>query len=281
MRGTAAGGLILVVAASLAGCQELADVWNGASAQGEEDRLARERFIKEREAQRTHDLERVAQKAARQQGTPEASVELVPGSPAQKLRDLLDRRLACASDECRKAILDQIRGDAAILLPGIRELVSRQPEPVVVEAIRLAGLFRHVGSIEALGRAAMVGGVRVRSEAVWALGEIRDPRGLVPLDHLSRVDASIDLVVALCRAVGTIGVPAGAPILERLVDAGDARGRVECIRAAGDIGTSDVLPALRRAAANGDAETLEETRRALAAIPGAEAKKLRRRLRAR
>jgi hypothetical protein len=264
---------------SPSGCQELADVWNGATEQTNEGRENRERATQAEEAKRVYELERVVRNAPPKRALESEAFGTFDGtSPAGRLLALLQRRLACANDECRKETLETIRRDSALLLPGISDLVTRQPEAVIIEAVRLAGLFRHVGSIDAMGRAALVGSGQVRAEAVWALGQIGDPKGLELLDRLSRLDNPLEVVSGLCRAVGAIGRPAGAPILDRLFSAADPRGRGECVRAAGSIGSIEVMPLLRRAAEDADPSVVDDTRAALARIPGQEAKRLLRKL---
>lgn len=257
------------------GCQELADVWNGATEQTNESRENREHASQAAEAKRVHELERVARNAPPRRALESEAFGTFDGtSPAGRLLALIQRRLACANDECRKETLQTIRRDSALILPGISDLVTRQPEAVTIEAVRLAGLFRHVASVDALGRAALVGSGQVRAEAVWALGEIGDPKALEPLDRISRLDNPLEVVRGLCRSVGTIGRPDGAPILDRLFSAADPRGRSECVRAAGSIGSIEVMPLLRRAAEDTDPAVIDATRRALEKIPGKEAKRL-------
>lgn len=261
------------------GCQALADIWNGATEQTNESRENRERAVEAEEAARVHELERVARNAPPKRTLESEAFESFDGaSPAGRLLALLQRRLACADDACRKETLATIQRDSALLLPGISDLVTRQPEAVTIEAVRLAGLFRHVASIDALGRAALVGSGQIRAEAVWALGQIGDPKALEPLDRISRLDNSLEIVSGLCRAVGAIGRPAGAPILDRLFSTADPRGRSECVRAAGSIGSIEVMPLLRRAAEDTDPSVIDDTRRALEGIPGKEANRLLRKL---
>ncbi|MEZ4268175.1 MAG: HEAT repeat domain-containing protein [Myxococcota bacterium] len=269
----------LALLAGPLGCQELADIWNGAAEQTNEGRENRERAVQAEEAKRAYELERVVRKAPAKRALESESFGTFDStSPAGRLKALLERRLECANDECRREVLETVRRDSALVLPGISELVTRQPEAITIEAVRLAGLFRHVASIEALGRAALVGSGRVRAEAVWALGETGDPRALEPLDRISRLDNPLDINSAICRAVGAIGRPEGAPILDRLYSAADPRTRGECVRAAGSIGSIEVMPLLRRAVDDADTSVRDDTRRALEKIPGKEPKRLIRKL---
>jgi hypothetical protein len=291
--GVAARAAVALLVVGLAGCQELSDVW--ATTSGEEQPSAEEGVRKVRDPSANHAPEPRAEPVAPRPAPtpPTRSAAAAPAgqregyatfdstSPAGRLRALFDRRIACADDACRKKILDQIQRDSALLLPGIAELVSRQPEAIIVEAVRLAGLFRHVGSAEALGRAALVGSGPVRAEAVWALGQIGDPRGLESLDRISRLDNPLDVISGICRAVGAIGRPEGAPILDRLYSAADPLGRGECVQAAGKIGSIEVMPMLRRAAVDPEDGVRQDARRALEGIPGKEAKQLLRKIRAR
>lgn len=260
----------LLCVTAVPGCKDVIDAIEAGEneAKSNEENLRR---FKERQAER---LRKRNAPFAEVAATPEEpAMELVAGSPAARLRAEIERRLACKDDRCKARVLEGIRSQAATLMPGLPKLLQGQGRAVRVEAIRLAGLFRHRPSVEGIGRAATMGDRTTRTEAVWALGAIGDSRGVQHLRRMLEFDNPPWLTVEMCKALGQIRAAGSLPVIAQIFDEGEVNTRTECVQAAGRLGTPDAAPFLLRAKGDRSPRVAEEAARAFDALPESPSKR--------
>ncbi len=179
-------------------------------------------------------------------------------SPEARLLTAIEHRLACRDDACASEALGRIRAAADRLLPALPALLEEQPDAVLIEAIRLAGLFARKDTVAALGQLAIGGSRPVRAEAVWALGEVRDPAGARPLVRVALSRPEPGLRPPLCRALRRIGAAEGVQGLAELIGDADPLLRRDCVDALGDIAAREAVDQLSvLAMEHGDAATRE------------------------
>lgn len=263
----------LLVAPALtatSGCDQIMGVINSGQDEAKSNE-ANLRAFKERQAERLRQRRDPLAKLAKKPEEP--AMKLTPGSPAFRLREQIEIRLECKEDPCRAKVLDAIRQQAAVFLPGLPVLLSGQTRQVTIEAIRLAGLFRHRPSVPGVGRAVTSGDRTMRMEAMWALGAIGDDRGVDDLRRLMEFDNPPWLEAEVCKALGQIGTAKAMLAIAKVYSVGEVNTRTECVQAAARIKSDDVAAFLVKAKGDPAPRVAAEARKALDALPDNESKR--------
>jgi len=212
------------------GCREVGDALNAGENERAENEANRRRFHQQRTEARQRKMEPVLRKAKAPPKEP--VIQFDPESPEGMLLAEIEARLACRDDTCRSEALQRLRRHAKTLLPALPGLMIRQEDKVVVEALRLAGLFKVQSSLDAVARVLMLGDKRVREEAVWSIGAIGDPRGVAPLKRFAVLDNPPRIMAAICRSLGQIGSVTALDPITSVFLKGAVETRVECLDAA-------------------------------------------------
>ena len=239
--------IVCVLGATLVvpGCREVSDTLNAGENERASNEANRRRFHQERKEARQRKMEPVLRKAKK--APKEPIVKLDPESPEGILFAELSARLECRDDTCRSAGLQRIRRHAAQLLPALPKLLNGQSETITIEALRLAGLFKAKGAVDAVARTLLLGSKRAQEEAVWSLGAIGDRRGVEPLRRFSALDHPPRVMAAICRSLGQIGGLGALKPIEAVFMQGTAETRVECLEAAARLTTPKARALFERA----------------------------------
>lgn len=232
-------GVVLLGLAVLlcGGCTEVVDAFNAGEKERESNEANRRRFHQARAEAVERKFAPILQKAKKPSKEP--VVQLDPESPEGMLLAELTARLACRDDVCRSEGLQRLRRHSATLLPSLPKLMTGQSDPIVVESLRLAGLFKVRGAVDAVARVLLLGGKRLQEEAIWSLGAIGDARGVDSLRRFGSLDHPPRMMAASCRALGQIGTAAALQPIQAIFMQGTPETRVECLEAAARVGTSE------------------------------------------
>lgn len=205
--------------------------------------------------------------------------QLESGSPEARLKAEIVKRLECEDPACGKAILKRIRSNQDYYLPGLSKLMVGQPRQVTLEAVRIAGLLRYKGAIEALGRVASRAEPSLRGEAIWALGSMKDKASVTELTELVGLGLSDDAHRDICKAFKKLAFSAIIEPALKLLAEGSTRTKTACVRALGATKDPRVLPHFERIGLQGQPEVKQAVKEALTDFPGKEAQKILRLLR--
>lgn len=225
---------LLCVGSSSTGCRELSDTLNAGEIERNETEANRKRFHQKRTEAKQRKMEPVLRKVKKPSKEP--TVKLDPESPEGMLLAELEARIACRTDSCRSDGLQRIRRHASTLLPALPKLMSRQDDKIIVEALRLAGLFKVKTAQEAVARTLLLGDKKVQEEAVWSLGAIGSAGGIEPLRRFSTLDNPPRVMATICRSLGQIGTALAIEPIEAIFMQGTVETRVECLDAAARVG---------------------------------------------
>ena len=231
-------GSLVVLVGALAGLSACTEFFDAISSADEEQRASeanRERHHRQQKEARQRKLAPLLRRAKVQ---PEPVKKLDPSTPEGMLLAELEERLKCTTDPCRSNVLQGIRRNSKTLLPGLTKLFSGQRDEITIEAIRLAGLFKHRPAHDGVARTVLLADKSIREEAIWALGAISDPRGVETLRRIARLDNPPSVMAAICRALAQIASPAGMSTVNNVFLQGTPETRSECLEAAARIGTT-------------------------------------------
>ena len=236
---------LLVMSVATMGCSEVMDALNAGENEREANEANRARFHQQRAEAQQRKFAPVLKKVKKPPTEP--IVKLNPESPEGIVFAELEARLACRDDACRSEGLQRIRRHSEIMLPALSKLMSGQKNAIVVEALRLAGLFKVKATLDAVSRTLLLGDKQLQSEAIWTLGAIGDARGVEPLRRLGTLDNPPRVMAAICRSLGQIGGLAALKPIEVVFMQGTPQTRVECLDAAARIGKPDCRRLFERA----------------------------------
>ena len=241
--------IVAALAPPLSGCQNLLDAFNS----GENERIENERnradFHREKAEKLRRKLEPIASRASKPVEK-ERVVKLDPLSPEGALFEVLEARLSCQAEACRSERLRELRARRAELVPALPKLFQGQRMAIRLEAVRLAGLFRHKPSASPIGRLIAVEQGKIREEGIWALGSIGQAQSLSVLERLAQLDNPPRIMDALCKAVGQLGHIGGFETIETLYLAGSRDTKIACLQAAATLPSPKRQAFIERATAD-------------------------------
>ena len=201
-----------------------------------------------------------------------------PNSPAGRLLGEIRGRIECQDSKCKEHRLKRITESGNQMLPGLPALLRDQPNEVILDALRIIGLVKYQPALEAVGELVITSDEEIRSEALWTIGELRDPRAVDFLARMVIMGFPKGLAKSACTALGKIGAAAGIETVGGLWELSDSRARISCANALGRIGTAEAVPLLVRAAKDRDQNINRAAIRALKSIEHSSAKKALRKL---
>ena len=243
----------------------MSDTFNAGEIERESNEANRKRFHQQRLEAKQRKMEPVLRKVKKPSKEP--SLTFDPESPEGILLAEVKARLACRDDRCRSESLQRIRRHAETLLPVLPKLMSGQDNKVITEVLRLAGLFKARGAVDAVSRALLLSDKAVCHEAVWTIGAIGSARGIPALKRYASLEHPPKVMASICRSFGQIAAQSGLAPIEAVFLQGTTETRLECLNAAARVGGDKARAFIERSSADPRSEVAEAAHKILKAMP--------------